>query len=218
MYGPSKRKFRKDFWDELVGLKEICSVRWCLGGDFNVFRRVSEKFNSLTITRSMREFYFLIGELDLVDPNLNNARFTWSNFRQSPICCRLDRFLLSNEWVEGYPCLRQEVDVRTVSDHSPLILDTSPPKWGPTPFRFENAWMEHKHFGRDFENWWKEIPLEGWEGYKWMKNLQRIKTHLKKWNSEVFGDMRLIEVGLYSRLKELDRLETEENWNEELRE
>ena len=78
--------------------------------------------------------------------------------------------------------------------------------------------MEHKHFGRDFENWWKEIPLEGWEGYKWMKNLQRIKTHLKKWNSEVFGDMRLIEVGLYSRLKELDRLETEENWNEELRE
>ena len=78
--------------------------------------------------------------------------------------------------------------------------------------------MEHEHFGRDFENWWKEIPLEGWEGYKWMKRLQRIKTHLKRWNSEVFGDMRLIEGGMYNRLKELDRLETDENWNEELRE
>ena len=30
--------------------------------------------------------------------------------------------------------------------------------------------------------------------------------------------MGLLEAGLYSRLKELDRLETEENWNEDLSE
>ena len=119
-------------------------------------RRVSEKFNSLTITRSMREFDSLIGELELVDPNLCNARFTWSNFRQVPICCRLDRFFFSNEWASGYQCYRQEVDARAVSDHSPVLLDTLPPKWGPTPFRFENVWLEHKHFGRDFEKWWKD--------------------------------------------------------------
>ena len=217
VYGPSKRRFRKNFWDELAGLKEICSGRWCVGGDFNVVRRVSEKFNSLTITRSMREFDFLIGELELVDPNLNNARFTWSNFRQSPICCRLDRFLFSNEWASGYQCLQQDLDARTVSDHSPVILDSSPPKWGPTPFRFENAWLEHKHFGREFENWWKEIPVEGWEGYKWMKRLQKIKSYLKKWNNDVFGDTELIEAGIYNRLKELDRFETEAIWNEDLR-
>ena len=125
VYGLSKRKFIKEFWNELAGLKEICSVKWCLGGDFNVVRRVTKKFNSPTVTRSMREFDSLIGELDLVDPNLNNARFTWSNFRQSPICCRLDRFFLSNEWADGYPCFRQEVDARPVSNHSLLILDTS---------------------------------------------------------------------------------------------
>ena len=88
----------------------------------------------------MRELDSLIGELELVDPNLNNARFTWSNFRQFPICCRLDRFLFTNEWAEGYQSYRQEVEARAVSDHSPVILDTSPPKWGLTPFRFENAW------------------------------------------------------------------------------
>ena len=103
VYGPTKRRSRKDFWDELSGLKEICNDRWCVGGDFNVVRRVSEKFNSSSNTRSMKEFDYLIGELELVDPNLINAQFTWSNFRRRPICSRLDRFLFTNVWAEGYP-------------------------------------------------------------------------------------------------------------------
>ena len=59
--------------------------------------------------------------------------------------------------------------------------------------------------------------MEGCKGYKWMKRLQRIKPYLAKWNNDVFRDVRLIEAGLYSRLKELDRLESEESWNEVLR-
>ena len=81
VYGPTNRRLRKAFWDKLSGLKEICNSRWCVGGDFNVVRRVNEKFNSTTNTRSMREFDSLIGKLELIDPNLMNARFTWSNFR-----------------------------------------------------------------------------------------------------------------------------------------
>ena len=208
VYGPSNRRFKKDFWDELAGIKEISNERWCVGGDFNAIRRVSEKFNSFTNTRSMRVFDSLIGEMELLDPNLNNARFTWSNFRQVPICSRLDRFLFTNEWADGYQCYRQ-VEARVVSDHSLVILDTSPPKWGPIPFRFDNAWLEYKHFGRDFEKWWKEVSVDGWEGYKWMKRLRKIKPCVKKWNNEVFGDLRLIEAGLCNRLKELDR---EESW------
>ena len=153
VYGPNKRQKRKEFWDELSGLKEICDDRWCVGGDFNVVRRVSEKFNSSTNTRSMKDFDYLIGELELVDPHLNNAKFTWSNFRHQPICSRLDRFLFTNLWAAGYASYRQELEVRLVSDHAPVILDTLPPKWGPTPFRFENAWLEHKQFSCDFAKW-----------------------------------------------------------------
>ena len=107
VYGPTKRSFRLDFWDEIAGLKELCSVCWCMGGDFNIVRRVTEKFNSLTITRSMREFNSLIRELELVDPSLNNAKFTWSNFREHPICYRLDRFLFNNERAEGFQSYRR---------------------------------------------------------------------------------------------------------------
>ena len=217
VYRPSKRQNRKEFWDKLSGINEICEDRWCVGEDFNVVRRVSEKFNSSTNTRSMKDFDYLIGELQLVDPNLNNAKFTWSNFRHQPICCRLDRFLLTNGWAASYPSYRQELEARLVSDHALVILDTSPPKWGPTPFRFENAWLDHKQFSCGFERWWKEITVEGWEGYKLMKRLQEIKTRLNNWNKDVFGDLRLIEATLQNRLKELDRLESSGNWSKDVR-
>ena len=97
------------------------------------------------------------------------------------------------------------------------MLDTSTPSWGLTPFRFENAWLDHKQFSRDFERWWKEIKGEGWEGFKWMTRLQKIKPRLKSWNKEVFGDLRLIESALHNRLRELDREEWLDNWSEALR-
>ena len=52
-----------------------------MGGDFNVVRNIREKRNDLTNTRSMRIFDELIRELELRNPPLNNAHFTWSNFR-----------------------------------------------------------------------------------------------------------------------------------------
>ena len=109
---------------------------------------------------------------------------------------------------------RQELEARVVSDHSPVLLDTSPTKWGPSPFSFENAWLEHKQFSSQFDKWWKEVPGLGWEGYKWMTKLQKIKPLLKNWNKEVFRDLRLIEAALNNRLKELDNLEGSENWSE----
>ena len=141
----------------------MCNDRWCVEGDFNVVRRMSEKFNSLSNTRSMREFDSLIGELDLVNPNLNNARLTWSNCREYLICYRLDRFLFTNEWAVVYLCFKEEVEARVISDHSLVVLDTSTPRWGLRPFRFENTWLEHKHFSRDFEKWWKDVMVAGWE-------------------------------------------------------
>ena len=50
-----------------------------------------------------------------------------------------------------------------------------------------------------------------------MKRLQKIKPRLKQWNNDVFGDMRMIEAGLNNKLMELDRMESSENWNEDLR-
>lgn len=126
VYGPSTSSPGDCLWDELAGLESLCGDKWCIGGDFNVVRRVQEKFNRNSNTRSMLRFDELIRELYLRDPPLRNGQFTWLNFRNHPICCRLDRFLFSGGWENMFPFIRQEMEVRLVSDHSPIVLDSNP--------------------------------------------------------------------------------------------
>ena len=175
VYGLSKTCYRDRFWDELAGLSSTCGDKWCLGGDFNVVRNVQEKFNSNRNTRSMRMFDDLVRELNLKDPPLCNGQYTWSNFRQQPVCCRLDRFLVSVAWEEVFPYFRQELAVRVVSNHCPIILDSTPPSWGPIPFRFENMWLSHKSFNLHFGDWWKDSVTYDWEGHKFITKLKIIK-------------------------------------------
>ena len=43
VYGPNSTVLRKDFWVELSDIFGLSSPCWCVGGDFNVIRRSSEK-------------------------------------------------------------------------------------------------------------------------------------------------------------------------------
>ncbi|RVW16838.1 hypothetical protein CK203_098160 [Vitis vinifera] len=73
----------------------------------------------------------------------------------------------------------QEVLPRWISDHWTIVLDTNPFKWGPTPFRFENMWLQHPSFKECFSTWWRSFQGNGWEGHKFMRKLQFVKAKLK---------------------------------------
>lgn len=45
VYGLNRPRMRMDFWEDLGGLFGLCSSNWCLGGDFNVIRFMTEKLN-----------------------------------------------------------------------------------------------------------------------------------------------------------------------------
>ncbi|XP_062097049.1 uncharacterized protein LOC133803120 [Humulus lupulus] len=217
VYGPVVYGKRESFWDELAGLSAICGNNWCVGGDFNVVRRVDEKLNSKSNTRSMKKFDALIREVKLVDPKLQNGRFTWSNYRHKPICCRLDRFLHTPSWSRLYSFVRQEVMVRLVSDHSPVVLDMSPPSWGPSPFRFDNSWLEHREFSSNFQQWWESAKVHGLPGFQFMSKLAMVRDKIKKWSRQVYGTRKVQKHLLERRLFELDRLEEGGLWNDHFR-
>ncbi|KAM2601691.1 hypothetical protein FF1_039826 [Malus domestica] len=106
VYGPCKYRERQDLWEELAGLYGLCSPRWCVGGDFNVVRFENEKSNGGRPTASMRIFNQFIQDSELIDPDLLNAQFTWSNFQEETVCRRLDTFLFSGGWEESFPHAR----------------------------------------------------------------------------------------------------------------
>ncbi|RVX05281.1 Transposon TX1 uncharacterized 149 kDa protein [Vitis vinifera] len=89
VYGPNSPSLRKDFWVELFDIYGLTYPLWCVGGDFNVIRRSSEKMGGSSLTPSMRDFDSFISECELLDPPLRNASFTWSNMQESPVCLRI---------------------------------------------------------------------------------------------------------------------------------
>lgn len=53
----------------------------------------------------MHQFNDFIQELNLMDLPLKGTKFTWSSNQEHGVCSRLDRFLLSTEWLEWAPLL-----------------------------------------------------------------------------------------------------------------
>ena len=138
---------------ELQDLYGLTFPIWCVGGDFNVIRRIYEKLGASRLTSNMRCFDEFIRESGLFDPPLRNVAFTWSNMQDVPICKKLDRFLFSCEWDHFFSQTLQEALPRWTSDHNPICLETNPLKWGLSPFRFENMWLLHPEFKENFSTW-----------------------------------------------------------------
>ncbi|RVW35116.1 hypothetical protein CK203_085887 [Vitis vinifera] len=215
VYGPNISALRKDFWVELSDIAGLASPRWCVGGDFNVIRRSSEKLGGSRLTPSMKDFDDFISDYELIDLPLRSASFTWSNMQVNPVCKRLDRFLYSNEWEQAFPQSIQGVLPRWTSDHWPIVLETNPFKWGPTPFRFENMWLQHPSFKENFGRWWREFQGNGWEGHKFMRKLQFVKAKLKVWNKASFGELKSIKEEILRYFEKLYTSPFGESWRVE---
>jgi hypothetical protein len=60
--------------------------------------------------------------------------------------------------------------------------------WGPKPFRFNNFWLQHKSFKNLVVQTWEQQLVSGWMGFVLKDRLKGLKTIIKEWNAEVFGN------------------------------
>lgn len=90
---------REDFWLDLYEIRALWNIPWCLGGNFNAIRFSQEKRGGSRNTRTMRAFNAFVNACALMDLPLLNVRYTWCNLLATPSCSRLDRYLLSHDWL-----------------------------------------------------------------------------------------------------------------------
>ena len=57
---------------------------------------------------------------------------------------------------------------------------------GPSPFRFENMWLEEEGFKDQVKNWWRSFNFTRAQLF-FRRKLRALKAALKIWNKEVFG-------------------------------
>ncbi|KAJ9697075.1 hypothetical protein PVL29_009023 [Vitis rotundifolia] len=205
VYGPVCSRDREDFWEELGSIKGLWADPWCVGGDFNLVRYPEERSRGDGLTASMRRFSEVIEELELRDFPLRGGPFTWRGGLNNQSQSRLDRFLVTDSWDSHFNGAVQGTLPRPVSDHFPILLEGGGLKRGPSPFRFENMWLEKEGFKDKIKKWWGSLKFTGTSSYILDAKLRALKNILKIWNKEEFG---LIET------KKGDALRQVEFWDE----
>lgn len=115
-------------------------------------------------------------------------------------------FFISYRWWNQFPSASVRGLPRPVSDHCPLILDADLHKDVPRPFRFENMWLCHHSFKKNVYDWWNETSIEDWAGLRFEKKLLNLKSQLKAWNKNTFGDVSKRKEDLLQIIRDLDKL------------
>ena len=167
-----------------------------VGGDFNSIRFPGERRNGLSLTAEMRRFFEVIEELSLKDLPSSGGQFTLYGGLNSQAASRLDRFLVSNEWI----IFRVSFNV--------LFLEGGEVKKGKTPFRFENMWLLSDGFKELVREWWTGYLVAGSNSHCLVEKLKALKRDIRRWNKEVFGNVSARKSEAFSRIQFWDSKES----------
>ncbi|XP_016207248.1 uncharacterized protein LOC107647708 [Arachis ipaensis] len=154
VYGAHVRSEKLVMWEELSYMVGLCQVPFCFMGDFNEILQLEERKGATSLPASVEDFKDWVQDLQLVDLPLTDRKFTW--FRGQS-CSRIDRILVSLEWLEEFPDTRLKGGPRGLSDHCPLILEDSRIGAGPRPFRSLDSWFTHEGFLKLVKDEWRKL-------------------------------------------------------------
>ncbi|GKU86405.1 hypothetical protein SLEP1_g936 [Rubroshorea leprosula] len=174
---------KRALWEELQDLINNRKGLWCLAGDFIAVRRVEERAGCKVVSNEMREFDAFIHNSELLDLPLIGRKYTWYNSNGQQMS-RIDRFLFSEEWMLKWSEMKQWGLRRSISDHCPIMIKNELVDWGPTPFRFFDAWLDQPGCKDVITSVWSDKEVKGWNGFILKEKLKRTKKALKEWSGK----------------------------------
>lgn len=189
VHGSNSYVVRRSLWHDLT---HSLSPNCVYIGDFNALLGAHERRGNAPAEISCREFRLFIESAELIEPASSGVPLTWAGRRFLPRHTEsvLDRALMSFGFSEIWfssTCLKLP---RITSDHSPIVLSCSLDSINsPKPFRFSHMWIMHEDFLRVISSSWSEQSSEKCPIFRVMAKLRRLKTVLKSWNKNVFGNV-----------------------------
>ena len=113
---------------------------------------------------------------------------------------RIDRTLVSVDWVDHFGNVSQRVLPHVTFDHCPLLVEAGAVGRGRCAFKFENMWLKVEGFVKRVKHWWERYNFMGSISFVLAKKLKPLKEDPKKWNKEDFGDLAFRKKCLLSEL------------------
>jgi exonuclease III len=182
VYGAAQIENKDRFLSEFSSICSKSKGPTIFGGDFNVIRTNEEKNKPGILSKWSNLFNSIIEMHGLIELDLSDRLYTWSNNRDNPTFEKLDRFLVNPDWdLLFHNAMVRGLD-RSLSDHVPLLLKTEEKKKHSDEFRYELSWKFRPGF-RDivFNNW--SLPVRSKKSIDvWKEKVKRMKKVLKGWN------------------------------------
>jgi len=211
IYSACSLREKKTLWEEITGIKGASQeLVWCLCGDFNAVRSRRERKGASSrdaaASGQMSEingFNCFIESNMLLDLPIVGKAYTWFRANGSAKS-RLDRFLVTEEWLSLWPNCKQYVQQREVSDHCALVVKALDKDWGPKPFRNIDAWHMDRGFNGMVKGKWQSYPAERNAILNLKVKLKLLKGDLKIWNREVFGNLNTTKDGILREIEAFD--------------
>ncbi|XP_068487078.1 uncharacterized protein [Phaseolus vulgaris] len=150
----------------------------------------------------LKDFNNFIDTNLLIELPCVGTQYTWFN-PNGKAMSRLDRVLMSEEWLLKWPICKQYVQSREVSDHCALVVKFMVKDWGPKSFRTLDVWFMEKGFFAMVKEKWISYPVQGNAFFMIKEKLKRLKGNLKVWN--VFGNIETSKKMILQELEGLDR-------------
>ncbi|GAA0148985.1 hypothetical protein LIER_36841 [Lithospermum erythrorhizon] len=162
-------------------------VSWVVMGDFNALINGDERIGgNATDPGSIVDFNQCLLDCNLLDAGFVGSKYKWTNGKVSQ---RLDRVVCNQSCMDQYSVLNIRHLVKTGSDHCPHLIDLminhSTPEGS---FHFQHMWLKYANLFQVVEELWN-VPVYGNPFYVLMSKLRALKTCLKKWNREKFGNI-----------------------------
>ena len=122
----------------------------------------------------------------LMEINVANRKYTWSNNQNNPIFATIDRVFASLSWDAHFPLSVVTALPRVWSNHTPLLLDTG--AWrvtSPRIFLFEKWWLDHPDFKKMVIDTWNTLVPGKTAIDIWMNKSKLFRKKARGWNINI---------------------------------
>nr|GEY17098.1 hypothetical protein [Tanacetum cinerariifolium] len=208
IYVPQSPVFKCTLWEYISGL----IIRWngetVVLGDFNEVRSEEERFGSFFNQSSARDFNCFISSSGLVDVKMEGFSFTWVHPSAKKMS-KLDRFLVSDGIILGFPAITAVCLDRHLSDHRPILLSEIYTDFGPTPFCTFHSWFSREGFDAMVEQAWSSFTHNDSNSKNYiLKTLGDIDKALD--NGSVLDELLVKRMELLNKYHELKQLDSKD--------
>ncbi|KAL5132074.1 hypothetical protein HKD37_12G034821 [Glycine soja] len=178
IYGLHSIVARRSLGINLNSINDNMNCPWLLIGDFNSILSPTDRFNGAEPNAyELQDFVDCYSDSGLGSINTHGPLYTLTNGR---VWSKLDRALCNQAWFNSFENSACEVmEFISISDHTPLVVTTElvVPR-GNSPFKFNNAIVDHPNFSRIVTDGWKQ-NIHGCSMFKVCKKLKALKAPLK---------------------------------------